>query len=78
MGTANFWLGPPLIMPLKWGTQLIFKIYLRDHDRQLEYTNQYNNRKLLQVFTSALYLLLTEQTSSKLLPKIIYGQVHMG
>ena len=41
-------MGPPLAMPLKRGTQLIFKIlevYLCDHTRQLEYNIQY----LLQV-----------------------------
>ena len=40
-GTANFWLGLLLAMPLKQGTQLIFKIlevYLRDHTRQVEYS----------------------------------------
>ena len=40
-GTANFWLGLLLAMPLKQGTQLIFKIlevYLRDHTCQLEYS----------------------------------------
>ena len=40
-GTANFWLGLLLAMPLKRGTQLIFKIlevYLHDHTRQLEYS----------------------------------------
>ena len=34
LGTANFWLGLLFAMPLKRGTQLIFKIlevYLRDH-----------------------------------------------
>ena len=40
-GTANFWLDLFLAMPLKRGTQLIFKIleiYLRDRARQLEYS----------------------------------------
>ena len=44
-GTAT---SPPLAMPLKRGTQLIFKIlevYLCDHAHQLEYNRQY----LLQV-----------------------------
>ena len=41
----QLWLDPPLAMPLKWGTQLIFKIlevYLCDHTHQLEYSKQYS------------------------------------
>ena len=34
-------MGPPLATSLKRGTQLIFKIYLCDHARQLEYNRQY-------------------------------------
>ena len=58
LGTANFWLG--LLLLLKRGTQLIFKIleaYLRDHVRQLEYSKQYSviETYYRSVFTSAHY-----------------------
>ena len=71
-------------MPLERGTQLIFKVlevYLHDHARQLEYSKQYSVIESYYrfVFTSAHYpFSLMKQTSLKLLPKIIYGQVHMG
>ena len=74
-GTANFWLGLLLATPLKCGTQLIFKIlevYLRDHARQLEYSNL----RQIRLYFSSLSIL--KQASSKLLPKIIYCQAHMG
>ena len=70
-GTANFWLGLLLTMPLKRGTQLILKIsvYLCDHTRQLEYSKLLNKLAYYRfVFTSAPFA-LTKQTSSKLLPK---------
>ena len=77
-GTANFWLGLLLATPLKRGTQLIFKIYLHDHARQLEYSKHVQYRNLLQIFFYFSSLSISKQTSSMLLPKIIYGQVHVS
>ena len=70
-----------LATTLKQGTQLIFKVYLCDHLPQLEYSKQYMIELTtdLFIFNSAHYPFpLMKQTSSKLLPKIIYDQVHMG
>ena len=63
-------MGPPLATPLKWGTQLIFKIievYLRDHARQLEYSKQY----LLQVrcYLSSLFTSIHEANLIKVVTK---------
>ena len=77
-GYSQIWLGLLLATPLKRDAQLIFKVYLRDHTRQLEYSKQYSVIETYYrfIFTSVHYLFpLTKQTSSKLLPKIIYGQV---
>ena len=78
-GTANFWLGLLLAVPLKRGTQLIFKVTCVT---TLVNWNAVNSTLIETyyrfVFTSAHYPFpLTKQISSKLLPKIIYSQVHM-
>ena len=57
------------------------KVYLRDYTRQLEYSKQYSMIETYYrfVFTSSHYPFpLAKQTFLKLLPNIIYGQVHMG
>ena len=55
---------------------------MHDHVRQLECSNNtiLNDIDLLQIrFNSAHNpFTLTKQTSSKLIPKIIYDQVHVG
>ena len=80
-GYSQIWLSLLLATPLKQGTQLIFKVYLRDHVHQLEYSKQHSMIETYYrcIFTSAHYpFSLMKQTSSKLVPKIIYGQVHVG
>ena len=52
-------------MPIKQGTQLIFKVYLRDHLRQLKYSKQY----MIETYFSSLSISTHEANLLKVATK---------